>query len=198
VKRIFGLLLFALAACAPRATVVPGRSAGYDILITNARIVDGTGNPWYRGSVATRGDRIVYVGPSLPGLTAKRVIDANGLIVAPGFIDMLGHSESSILRGPHAVSKITQGITSEITGEVHSAWPNLGLGAVPNPREPWTSLDGYFRELERRGTAINLGTYVGTSSVREAVMGDVTRHPTPAEMAQMGALIDSAKRDGAM
>jgi N-acyl-D-amino-acid deacylase len=198
VKRVFGLLLFALAACAPRATVVPVASAGYDILITNARIVDGTGNPWYRGSVVTRGDRIVYVGPSLPGLTAKRVIDANGHVVAPGFIDMLGHSESSILRGPHAVSKITQGITSEITGEVHSAWPNVSLGAPPNPREPWTSLDGYFRELERRGTAINLGTYVGTSSVREAVMGDVTRHPTPAEMAQMGALIDSAMRDGAM
>lgn len=197
-RRRFGFLLFALAACAPRATVVPGTAAGYDILITNARIVDGTGNPWYRGSVATRGDRIAYVGPSLPGQTAKRVIDAQGHLAAPGFIDMLGHSESSILRGPHAVSKITQGITSEITGEVHSAWPNVTLGAVPDPREPWTSLDGYFRELERRGTAINLGTYVGTSSVREAVMGDVTRHPTPAEMAQMGALIDSAMRDGAM
>src|SRR5512132_3960505 len=111
---------------------------------------------------------------------------------------MLGHSEFAILRGPHAVSKITQGITSEITGEVHSAWPNLTLGAVPDPREPWTSLGGYFHELERRGTAINLGTYVGTSSVREAVMGEVTRHPTPAEMAQMGALIDSAMRDGAI
>ena len=197
-SRKYGFLLFALAACAPRATVVPGPAAGYDILITNARIVDGTGNPWYRGSVATRGDRIAYVGPSLPGQSAKRVIDAQDHVVAPGFIDMLGHSESSILRGPHAVSKITQGITSEITGEVHSAWPNLTLGAVPDPREPWTSLDGYFRELERRGTAINLGTYVGTSSVREAVMGEVTRHPTPVEMAQMGALIDSAMRDGAM
>ena len=197
-SRRFGFLLFALAACAPRATVVPGAAAGYDILITNGRIVDGTGNPWYRGSVATRGDRIAYVGPSLQGQHAKRVIDAQGHVVAPGFIDMLGHSESSILRGPHAVSKITQGITSEITGEVHSAWPNLTLGAVPDPREPWTSLDGYFRELERRGTAINLGTYVGTSSVREAVMGELTRHPTPAEMAQMGALIDSAMRDGAV
>ncbi|MDP9176602.1 MAG: D-aminoacylase [Gemmatimonadota bacterium] len=197
-KRASGLLLFALAACAPRATVVPGSAAGYDILITNARIVDGTGNPWYRGSVATRGDRIAYVGPSLPGLTGKRVIDAKDHVVAPGFIDMLGHSESSILRGPHAVSKITQGITSEITGEVSSAWPNVALGDSPNPQQPWNSLDGYFRELERRGTAINLGTYVGTSSVRRAVMGGVNRRPTPAEMAQMGALIDSAMRDGAM
>ena len=71
----------------------PSPAGGYDLLITNARVVDGTGNPWYRGSVATRGDRIVYVGPSLPAMTAKRVIDAHGQVVAPGFIDMLGHSE---------------------------------------------------------------------------------------------------------
>jgi N-acyl-D-amino-acid deacylase len=160
--------------------------------------VDGTGNPWYRGSVGVRGDRIAYVGPSLPTLTAKRVIDAHEQVVSPGFIDMLGHSEDVILRAPHAVSKITQGITSEITGEVHSAWPNLALGDSANPREPWQSLGGFFDELERRGSAINLGTYVGTSSVREAVMGEVTRHPTAAEMSQMGALIDSAMRDGAV
>jgi N-acyl-D-amino-acid deacylase len=193
------LVLVMIAACAPAPRTAPVPvTRRYDILITNARIVDGTGNPWYRGSVATVGDHIAYVGPTLPGLTAKRVIDARGQVAAPGFIDMLGHSEMSLLRGPHAVSKITQGITSEITGEVTSAWPNLALGEAPNPREPWISLDGYFHELERRGTAINLGTYVGTSSVREAVMGDVTRHPTAAEVAQMGALIDSAMRDGAM
>ncbi len=185
------------AACAS----VPTRGAGsgrYDLLITNARIVDGTGNPWYRGSVATVGDRIAYVGPSIPGLTARRVIDAGGQVVAPGFIDMLGHSEFAILRGPHAVSKITQGITSEITGEVHSAWPNVALGEQPDARFPWRSLGEYFRYIENTGIAINLGTYVGTSSVREAVMGEVTRHPTDAEMKQMGALIDSAMRDGAV
>jgi dihydroorotase/N-acyl-D-amino-acid deacylase len=131
-------------------------------------------------------------------MTAKRVIDAHEQVVSPGFIDMLGHSEDVILRAPHAVSKITQGITSEITGEVHSAWPNLVLGQAANPREPWQSLGGYFDEIERRGSAINLGTYVGTSSVREAVMGEATRHPTDAEMKQMGALIDSAMRDGAV
>src|SRR6266513_223290 len=148
-----GITLTAACASVPRQRA----AARYDILITNARIVDGTGNPWYRGSVATIGDRIAYVGPSVMGLSAKRVIDANGQVVAPGFVDMLGHSEFAILRGPHAVSKITQGITSEITGEVSSAWPNLALGEQPNAREPWSSLDGYFRELERRGTAINLG-----------------------------------------
>ena len=184
---------------APACASVPrgAASAPYDILITNARIVDGTGNPWYRGAVATRGDRIAYVGPALNGLTATRVIDAHEQVVAPGFIDMLGHSEFVILHGPHAVSKITQGITSEITGEVSSAWPNVALGHQPNPRYPWRSLGEYFAFLEKNGTAINLGTYVGTSSVREAVMGDATRHPTDAEMRQMGALIDSAMRDGA-
>lgn len=180
------------------ASVPRGAGPGsYDILITNARIVDGTGNPWYRGAVGTRGDRIAYVGPMVNGLTGTRVIDAHDQVASPGFIDMLGHSEFAILRGPHAVSKITQGITSEITGEVSSAWPNVALGRQPNPRYPWTSLGQYFDFLEKNGSAINLGTYVGTSSVREAVMGDATRHPTDAEMRQMGALIDSAMRDGA-
>src|SRR5206468_4029688 len=90
------------------------------------------------------------------------------------------------------------GVISEITGEVSSAWPNIGLGEQPNPRYPWRSLAEYFNYIEKQGIAINLGTYVGTSSVREAVMGEVTRHPTEAEMKQMGVLIDSALRDGAM
>jgi dihydroorotase/N-acyl-D-amino-acid deacylase len=194
VSTALAFTLTASCATVQRAPVQPR----YDVLITNARIVDGTGNPWYRGAVATRGDRIAYVGPAIPGLTATRVIDAHEQVVAPGFIDMLGHSEFAILRGPHAVSKITQGITSEITGEVSSAWPNVALGRQPNPRYPWRSLGGYFAFLEKSGTAINLGTYVGTSSVREAVMGDATRHPTDAEIRQMGALIDSAMRDGAI
>ncbi|HEX9309571.1 MAG TPA: D-aminoacylase [Gemmatimonadaceae bacterium] len=189
-----GITLTAACASVPRQRA----AARYDILITNARIVDGTGNPWYRGSVATIGDRIAYVGPSVMGLSASRVIDAKDQVVAPGFIDMLGHSEFAILRGPHAVSKITQGITSEITGEVSSAWPNVALGEQPNPQYPWRSLGEYFAFLEKSGTAINLGTYVGTSSVREAVMGQATRHPTNAEMKQMGSLIDSAMRDGAV
>lgn len=196
-RALLPLAITLTTACASVQTRGPA-SQRYDVLITNARVVDGTGNPWYRGSVATVGDRIAYVGPSVPGLTARRVIDAGGQVVAPGFIDMLGHSESNILRGPHAVSKIAQGITSEITGEVHSAWPNVDLGAQPDPRRPWRSLGEYFAFLENKGTAINLGTYVGTSSVREAVMGEATRHPTDAEMRQMGALIDSAMRDGAM
>ena len=196
--RLSCLVLVVAAGCTPSARNAPTPDAGYDLLITNARVVDGTGNPWYRGSVAVRGDRIMYVGPSLTGMTAKRVIDVHEQVVAPGFIDMLGHSEGALLRAPHAVSKVTQGITSEITGEVSSAWPNVALGGQPNPNQPWSSLGGYFAELERRGIGINLGTYVGTSSVRLAVMGQATRNPTPDEMSKMGALIDSAMRDGAM
>jgi N-acyl-D-amino-acid deacylase len=193
------LAAFAIISAAGCASVATRRDAvAYDLLITNARIVDGTGNPWYRGSVATMGDRIAYVGPSMPGLRGRRVIDAKDQVVSPGFIDMLGHSESSILRGPHAVSKITQGITSEITGEVHSAWPHRMLGEPADPRQSWQSLGEYFAHLERMGIAINLGTYVGTSSVREEVMGIVNRTPTAEEMARMGALIDSAMRDGAV
>ena len=198
ITRVLSALAITLTAAACASVPRGPAATRYDVLITNARIVDGTGNPWYRGSVATVGDRIVYVGPSIPGQNARTVIDANGQVVAPGFIDMLGHSEFTILRGPHAVSKITQGITSEITGEVSSAWPDVALGEQPNPRYPWRSLGEYFTYLEKNGTAINLGTYVGTSSVREAVMGEATRHPTDAEMKQMGALIDSAMRDGAI
>lgn len=191
------VLLAAASGCAslPRAASSPP----YDVLLANARIVDGTGNPWYRGDVAIADDRIAAMGPRLPRSGARRVIDARGMTVAPGFIDMLGHSELSILRVPRAESKITQGITSEITGEVESAWPNTTPAApAPPAGEPWRSLGEYFRRLESPGSAINLGTYVAAGSVRRAVMGDASRHPTAVELDRMGALVDSAMRDGAM
>ena len=173
---VSAVAILLIAAC---ASIQRGPAATrYDILITNARIVDGTGNPWFRGAVAIRADRIAYVGPAIADLAATRVIDAHDQVVSPGFIDMLGHSEFELLRGPHAISKITQGITSEVTGEVHSAWPQVALGDRPDPRYPWRSLGEYFATLEKNGIAINLGTYVGTSSVRETVMGEATRHPT--------------------
>jgi dihydroorotase/N-acyl-D-amino-acid deacylase len=189
-----------LGACAPVQGASLAGVPAYDVVIRRARIVDGTGNPWYEGDVALRGDRIARVGAVPADASTRRTIDARGLVVAPGFIDMLGHSEFSLLQQPRALSKITQGITSEITGEVESAWPNT----VPTAREtraaeqPWSSLGGYFAELERRGTAINLGTYVAAGSVRRAVMGDASRHPSAAELARMEALVDSAMRDGAM
>lgn len=187
------------SACVPavRQPTSPA-TAGWDLLIINGRVVDGSGNPWYYADVAVSGDRIARIAPKLPRERAKRIIDAQGMVVSPGFIDMLGHSESSILRHRTAVSKVTQGITSEITGEVSSAWPNT-VADAPAERAPrWASLDGYFRHLESTGVAINLGTYIGAASVRRAVMGDASRRPTGSELSRMGDLIEQGMRDGAM
>src|SRR5688572_20237213 len=137
-----------LAACASAPPSSPG-SAPVDLLISNGRIVDGAGSPWYRGDVAIRGDRIVAVG-QLRGVRARDTIDASGLVVSPGWIDMLGHSEYPLLTDGRALSKITQGITTEITGEVTSVVPVnertlRELGFARNNKVDWTDLDGYFR-----------------------------------------------------
>ena len=196
------LLLNLLAACAPAPRSAPPPAPLYDLLIRGGRIVDGTGSPWFRGDVAVRGDRIAAVG-LLPGVQARDTVDASGLIVAPGFIDMLGHSEYPLLRDGRAISKITQGITSEITGEVSSVVPVnentlRELSDSARARVTWRDLDGYFRALEGGGTAINLGTFVTLGSVRRYVMGDVARAPTPAEQEQMRGLVADAMRQGAM
>ncbi|HEV2643133.1 MAG TPA: D-aminoacylase [Candidatus Elarobacter sp.] len=197
-KIVSHLALLTTVACTTAAHTAP-TPARYSVVLTHARIVDGTGNPWYYGDIAIAGDRIVAIEPHLRTDDAARVIDATGMVVAPGFIDMLGHSEYAILGNPHAVSKITQGITSEITGEVESAWPNTtpASRAADAPRK-WASLDAYFRYIESAGTAINIGTYVTAGSVRRAVIGDASRHPTVAEMKEMGTLVDWAMNDGAM
>lgn len=189
-------LLAFLAGCGVRTTPAP--APAYDLLIVGGRVVDGTGNPWYHADVAIRGDRIVRIAPRLARHAAARIIDARGMVVSPGFIDMLGHSESSILRHRTAVSKVTQGITSEITGEVSSAWPSTTAGQARATPPRWHTLDGYFRHLESTGVAINLGTYIGAESVRRAVMGDASRQPTAEELARMGELVDQGMRDGAM
>jgi N-acyl-D-amino-acid deacylase len=199
------LVLLMGAACAVHPDPVShpdGPGEVYDLLVRNGRIVDGTGSPWYRGDVAVRGGRIAAVG-LLPGAVARDTIDATGLVVAPGFIDMLGHSEYPLLHDGRAVSKITQGITTEITGEVTSVVPVnertlAGLNARSRAAVDWTDLDGYFRTLERRGTAINLGTFVTAGSVRRYVMGDVDRAPTPAELQEMQRQVALAMRQGAM
>lgn len=200
------LLLIAVCAAAgacaggrPATAPGPAADAPYDLLIRDGMIVDGTGSPWYRGDVAVRGDRIAAVG-LLRGARARDTIDATGLVVSPGWIDMLGHSEYPLLRDGRAISKITQGITSEITGEVTSVVPvnqntlrELGRDSVP-----WTDLDGYFRALEAARPAINLGTFVTVGSVRRYVMGDADRAPTPAELDTMRALVAAAMEDGAV
>lgn len=193
---------------APRPIVAQGApeaDAPYDILIKNGHILDGAGNPWSGSDVGVRGDRIVAVG-KLEGADAKRVIDATGLVVAPGFIDVLGQSETSLLIDSRSLSKLSQGITTEITGEGGSIAPQNERTLAPlkasleyyHLKVDWTTLDGYFRRLERDGTALNLGTYVGAAQVREAVLGDDDRAPSSAELGQMKQLVAQAMQDGAL
>jgi N-acyl-D-amino-acid deacylase len=192
-------------ACIPRhvpVSHVNPAAETYDLLIRNGRIIDGTGSLWFLGDVAVRGDRIAAVG-RLTGVQASDTLDASGLAVAPGFIDMLGHSEYRLLLHPGADSKITQGITTEVTGEVTSVVPvnENTLRELPSDHRgvvEWTDLDGYFRTLERTGVAINLATFVTMGSVRRYVMGDERRPPTAAEMERMRSLVAEAMEQGAM
>lgn len=191
-----------LVGCASSPAVRTPATDVYDVLIANGRIIDGTGSPWYNGSVAIRGDRIAAIG-SLPGARARDTIDARGQIVSPGWIDMLGHSEYPLLRDGRALSKITQGVTSEVTGEVSSVVPVnentlRELGTATRNNVDWKDLNGYFSHLERTGAAINLGTFVTVGSVRRYVMGDANRPATADEMTQMKALVAEAMQQGAM
>jgi dihydroorotase/N-acyl-D-amino-acid deacylase len=178
---------------------------GFDTIIKNGHVVDGTGSPWYAADVAIRDGRIAAIG-KLDTVQARRVIDAAGKVVAPGFIDMLGQSELSILVNPHVPSKLYQGITTEITGEGGSAAPlndaiikadhvtyeHLGI----NP--DWLTLQTYFGKLDEQGIGINLATYVGATQVRRMILGDVDRAPSPAELDQMKSLVRQAMKDGAV
>jgi dihydroorotase/N-acyl-D-amino-acid deacylase len=176
----------------------------FDVLIRNGHIMDGTGSPWYSGDVGIRDGRIAAIG-RLPEATAKTIIDARSLLVTPGFIDMLGQSEMTILVEPHLPSKIFQGITTEITGEGNSAAP-LNDRMVAADRvgyehlkitADWRTLAQYFSRLEHQGLGINLATYVGATSVRRMVIGDDNRPPTAPELEKMKQLVADAMRDGA-
>ena len=178
--------------------------SGYDVIIKNGRIVDGSGNPWVSGDIGLRGDRIAKIG-NLENSPAKRVIDARGMVVSPGFIDMLGQSELALLIDNRSLSKLSQGITTEITGEGQSIAPQNTRTIAPLQPElerygvkvDWTDLAGYFRRLEPTKTPLNIGTYVGAAQVREAVLGDVDRVPTAEELVKMKALVADAMKQGA-
>jgi N-acyl-D-amino-acid deacylase len=176
----------------------------FDVLIRNGHLMDGTGSPWYSGDIGIRNGRIAALG-RLQDATAKTTIDAKNLLVTPGFIDMLGQSEMTILVEPHLPSKIFQGITTEITGEGNSAAPisdrtiegdRLGYEHLKISPD-WRSLSQYFSRLERQGMGINLATYVGATSVRRVVIGDDDRAPSPQELQQMKQLVANAMHDGA-
>jgi dihydroorotase/N-acyl-D-amino-acid deacylase len=199
------LLSVAIVFLASEARAQTREQPQYDIVIVNGHIIDGTGNPWYGADLAISGDRIAAIG-DLHHAHARRVIDAKGRIVAPGFIDMLGQSEVFLLIDNRSLSKLSQGITTEITGEGGSIAPQneKTLGPLKPVLDrykltvDWTTLDGYFRRLEKQGTPLNLGTYVGSAQVREAVIGDDDRAPTAQELEQMKSLVEQAMKDGAL
>jgi dihydroorotase/N-acyl-D-amino-acid deacylase len=187
-------LLFFFAAANP-----------YDLVIRNGHIVDGTGSPWYGADIGIRAGKIAAIG-KLDGAPARRTIDARGMVVAPGFIDMLGQSETTILLNPHLPSKIFQGITTEVTGEGGSiaplndailqadrvSWAHYGI------KPDWRTFAEYFARLRKQGMGINLASYVGATQVRRMVLGDENRAPTPAEFERMKALVRDGMRQGAV
>jgi N-acyl-D-amino-acid deacylase len=181
------------------------RSSSLDIVIVNGHIIDGTGSPWYSGDVGILGGKIAAIG-DLHSRPRHRTIDAHGKVVAPGFIDMLGQSELTILVDPRLPSKIYQGITSEFTGEGNSAAPLNDAIARADRADfdhyhltpDWRTLRQYFARLEKQGLGINLASYVGATRVRRMILGDDDRQPTPTQLEQMKDLVREAMRDGAV
>jgi len=198
-------ILFALIVAT--AVHLPAQTqSAFDLVITNGHIIDGTGSPWYSGDVGIRDGKVAAVG-QLTFAQRKRTIDAGGKIVAPGFIDMLGQSELTILVDPRLPSKIYQGITSEITGEGSSIAPlndaiiqadRKGSYEHYNITPDWRTLRQYFARLEKQGIGINVADYVGATQVRRIVLGDDDKQPTLAQLDQMKALVRDAMKDGAV
>jgi N-acyl-D-amino-acid deacylase len=173
----------------------------YDLLIRNGRIVDGTGNPWIVGDVAVKGDKFVAVG-RVPAGSARREIDAKGLIVAPGFIDMHSHSDYVLLEDGQAQSKIRQGVTTEVLGEGASVGPNQGKLKeqrfnVKGETVKWSTVGGYLDIVDKAGVSVNVATYTGLDNLWESVMGKSFARPTPEQFAKMKELLDEAMKDGA-
>lgn len=177
----------------------------FDIVVTNGHIIDGTGSPWYSGDVGIRDGRIAAIG-NLSAYRRNHTINAAGKVVAPGFIDMLGQSEMTILVDPRLPSKIYQGITSEVTGEGGSAAP-LNDAIIHSDHRgyeyykinpDWRNFRQYFARLEKQGLGINLASYVGATQVRRVVLGDDDKQPTPEQLEQMKTLVRDAMKDGAV
>lgn len=190
--------LFALATSSPVGAADPE----FDLIIRHGRIVDGTGNPWFYGDVATRGDRIVAVG-RLSTKQAVREIDATGMVVSPGFIDIHSHSDTLLLEDGAAQSKIRQGVTTEVLGESDSPGPSLGqlkpkLLKARDQTLQWRTLGEYFDLIDHEGVAVNVASYVGLGAVWRCVMGDSFDRPTDEQRMQMQTLVKQAMAEGAM
>lgn len=171
----------AAAALAIATSSVAAQTVPYDLLLTNARVVDGTGSPWYRADVAIRHDSIVRVAYHVTG-PARRTIDVAGQVVAPGFIDIHSHARRGIFDVPTADNYIRMGVTTVIEG------PD---GSSPVPLAP------FLARLDTLKKSINIGSFIGQGSIRSAVMGNVDRKATPEEIARMRVLVEQGMKDGA-
>lgn len=183
----FGLLLSLLLS-------FTSALAQYDIILKNGLVVDGLGGEPFKGDVAIRADTIAAMG-NLSAAKAKQVVDVNGKAISPGFINMLSWADQSLLKDGRSMSDIKQGVTLEVFGE----------GWSPGPRKKknskdtlWTTLDGYFKTLERKGVSTNFASFVGATTVRNLVLGYENRKPTPDEMNKMKSLVEEAMKQGAM
>jgi N-acyl-D-amino-acid deacylase len=188
--RTFLLVLFPFTATAQ----------DFDLILENARIVDGMGNPWYRGDLGIHGDRIAAIG-DLHGRSGRR-IPINGKVVSPGFIDMMGATSLPLLTDPpSAQSKLRQGITTMLAGEGNSDAPQTEATMRSSMKQSpyrWSTFAEYFRLLEKQGIGLNLVVNVGAAQIRRIVIGDEDRPPTPAELERMRQAVDQAMRDGAV
>jgi N-acyl-D-amino-acid deacylase len=197
-----GLLALLMPAGSPSKVFAESPPEGEaDLLIANGKVIDGSGSPWRQGNVAIKGDTIVYVGNA--PVRAKKVINAAGMAVTPGFIDMHAHSEFGLSLDGRGLSMVTQGVTTEVLGEHLSAGPVLGpavddpMMITPPVRRTWTTLGGFFDFLTKKGIGPNVVSYVGAGQVRASVMGYENRTPTPAEMDRMKQFIVQAMHEGA-
>lgn len=177
-------------------------SEPFDVLITGGRIVDGSGAPWYRADLGIREGCIAAIG-KLTGQPARKIIAAEGMVVAPGFVDMMGGSSYPLLVDPaSAQSKLRQGITTMLVGEGGSPGPQSPAtsteASAGGPRITWQTYAEYFRLLEQKGVGLNVVHKVGAAQVRQIVVGEADRKPTPAELRRMKELVAEAMRDGAI
>jgi dihydroorotase/N-acyl-D-amino-acid deacylase len=204
-SRLVFLAAIALGA-SPFAVRPAAQRPRFDVIVANGRIVDGTGAPWFRGDIGIVGDRITAI-DALGDAAASSRVDASNLVVAPGFIDLLGQSEFNVLVDGRAASKILQGVTTEVTGEGSSIAPvndRLIFEASANAShfgvaQDWRTLGDYFKRLDDRShTTINVATFVGAGGIRNYVVGKDDRPATAAELEQMKRLVAEAMQQGAL
>ncbi len=195
------LLLLAFTCAAEVSSAKPQ----FDIRIIHGEVIDGSGRARFRADVGIRGDAIAAIGDLSPA-SAVTTIDARNQVVTPGFIDLLGHSEGSVLIDPSLEGKVRQGVTTELTGEGHSPGPiNEPMAAEMERTKPpgwpavsWRTLGEFMRVVEKRGSAINFAFFIGAANPREIVIGTADRAPTAEELARMEAIVDQAMREGAI